>query len=124
MTCTDGGLSEFGSGGEHPRAYGAFPRKIRRYVFERNVISLEQAIHSSTGLTATVLGVRDRGFLREGAYADVLVFDADKFRDVATYEEPDAYSEGVDYLLVNGKLAVDGGKVTAERHGRVLRRGR
>lgn len=62
MTCTDGGLSEFGSGEEHPRAYGAFPRKISRYVFERNVISLEQAIHSSTGLTATVLGVRDRGF--------------------------------------------------------------
>ena len=123
MTCTDGGLSEFGSGEEHPRAYGAFPRKISRYVFERNVISLEQAIHSSTGLTATVLGVRDRGFLREGAYADVLIFDAAKFRDVATYEAPDAYSEGVDYLLVNGKLAIDGGKVTSDRHGRVLRRG-
>jgi N-acyl-D-aspartate/D-glutamate deacylase len=124
MTCTDGGLSQFGSGEEHPRAYGAFPRKIRRYVLERGVIKLEQAIHSSTGLTATVLGVKDRGFLREGAYADVVVFDPGKIRDAATYEEPDAYSEGVDYLLVNGKFAVDGGKALVDRHGRVLRRGR
>jgi N-acyl-D-amino-acid deacylase len=123
MTCTDGGLSEFGTGQEHPRAYGAFPRKLRRYVFERNVISLEQAIHSSTGLTATVLGVKDRGFIREGAFADVLVFDPETVADVATYENPDAYSTGVDYLLVNGRIAVEGGKVVAERYGRVLRRG-
>jgi N-acyl-D-amino-acid deacylase len=124
MTCTDGGLSEFGSGGEHPRAYGAFPRKIRRYAMDRGVVSLEQAIHSSTGLTATVLGIEDRGFLRAGAYADVVVFDPETINDVADYQEPDAYSVGMDYVLVNGRVAVAGGKAVDERHGRVLRRKR
>jgi N-acyl-D-aspartate/D-glutamate deacylase len=124
MTCTDGGLVEFGDGAEHPRAYGAFPRKIRRYVMERGVVSLEQAIHSSTGLTATVLGVTDRGFLRPGAYADIVVFNPETIEDKATYVEPHAYSVGMDYVMVNGRVAVDAGKVAAGRHGRVLRRGR
>lgn len=124
MTCTDGGLSAFGSGVEHPRAYGAFPRKIRRYSLDRNVIPLEQAIHSSTGLTATVLGITDRGFLRPGAFADVLVFDPQTFADQATYEKPDAYATGVRYLTVNGRLAIDGGNITEQRAGRVLLRER
>lgn len=122
MTSTDGGLVAFGDGNEHPRAYGAFPRKFRRYVLDGEVISMEQAIHASTGLTAQVFDIEDRGELRPGAYADVTVFDPDTIRDLATYQEPHAYSEGVEYVFVNGKLAVGDGEVTSERHGRVLLR--
>jgi len=124
MTSTDGGLPAFGTGAEHPRAYGAFPRKIRRYALERGAITVEQAIHSSTGLPATVLGIEDRGFLRPGGFADVLVFDPATFADVATYENPHAYSTGIEHLVVNGRLAIDNGKLTAERSGRLLLRRR
>lgn len=124
MTSTDGALVEFGKGAEHPRAYGAFPRKFRRYVLDRGVISMEQAVHSSTGLPAQVFAIKDRGVLKPGAYADVIVFDPNTIRDVATYEKPHAYSEGMRYVFVNGRLALAEGKVTAERHGRVLLRER
>jgi len=123
MTSSDGALGPFGVGGEHPRAYGAFPRKFRRYVLDREVVSMAQAIHASTGLSAEVFSIPDRGVLRAGAYADVLVFDPETIRDVATYQQPHAYSEGMEYIFVNGKPAVMDGEVTDERHGRVLRRG-
>ena len=122
MTCTDGGLVEFGSGSEHPRAYGAFPRKLRRYALDQNVVSIENAVHTSTGLTATVFGIKDRGTIRTGAFADVIVFDPKTVTDVATYEKPHAYSTGMDFVLVNGHVAVADGKVTDQRHGRVLLR--
>lgn len=122
MTSSDGGLVEFGSGSEHPRAYGAFPRKIRLYSLDRGVISLEQAIHSSTGLPATVFNIRDRGFIKPGNFADIVVFNPKTIRDVATYQEPHAYSEGMEYVFVNGQPAVAAGKVVPKRSGRVLRR--
>jgi len=124
MTCTDGGLVAFGSGAEHPRAYGAFPRKIRLYTLERGVITLEQAIHSSSGLTAAVLNIQNRGVLRPGTYADVLVINPETIRDHAAYAAPHAYSTGMEYVLVNGRVAVADGKVVPERHGRVLLRDR
>jgi N-acyl-D-amino-acid deacylase len=120
MTSTDGTLVPFGQSAEHPRAYGAFPRKLRRYVMERNVISMEQAIHSGTGLPAKVFAIKDRGELRAGLVADVIVFNPETIRDVATYVQPHAYSEGMEYVFVNGKPAVEGGKVTAQRYGKVL----
>src|SRR5690606_12867412 len=122
MTSTDGGLPHFGKTSEHPRAYGAFPRKLRNYVLDKPVIPMAQAIHAATGLPAKVLGVPDRGLLREGAFADVIVFDPETIRDLATYEGPHAYSVGVDYVFVNGKAALAEGKPTADRHGRVLLR--
>lgn len=122
MTCSDGGLVEFGQSADHPRSYGAFPRKLRRYALEQGVITLEQMVYSSTGLTAAVFGLKDRGTLREGAYADVLVFDPQAVNDVATYEKPHAYATGMSHVLVNGRLAIADGKVTAQRHGRVLLR--
>jgi N-acyl-D-aspartate/D-glutamate deacylase len=122
MTCTDGGLVTFGSGAEHPRAYGAFPRKIRRYALDRGAITLEHAIHTSTGLSAGVLNIQDRGVLRAGAYADVVVFNPETINDPAAYDAPHAYSTGMDYVLVNGKFALAEGKVLPERHGRVLLR--
>jgi N-acyl-D-aspartate/D-glutamate deacylase len=124
MTSSDGALVKFGDGAEHPRAYGAFPRKFRRYVIERKTLPMEQAIYSSTGLTAKVFAIKDRGVLRSGAYADVLVWNPNTIRDVATYEKPHAYSEGMDYVFVNGKASVANGKVTPQHNGRVLLRTR
>ena len=123
MTSSDGALVAFGEGGEHPRAYGAYPRKFRRYVIDREVVSMAQAIHASSGLPAQVFGIVDRGVIAPGAFADVLVFNPETIRDVATYQEPHAYSEGMEYIFVNGQTALSQGKVTDQRHGRVLRRG-
>ena len=123
MTSTDGGLPKFGDGSGHPRTYGAFPRKIRRYVLDKPVITMEHAIRSSTGLPAEVFGIKERGFVKPGYYADVVVFNPKTIRDVATYENPHAYSEGMEFVFINGQAALADGQVTPERHGRVLLRG-
>lgn len=122
MTCSDGDLVRLGEGVPHPRSYGTFPRKIRVYAVERGVIDLAAAIRSMTSLPATVFRLTDRGMLRPGAYADLVVFDLARLRDQATYQEPHQLSEGMVYVLVNGQLAVDGGRFTGGRHGRVLNR--
>lgn len=122
MACSDGDLVRMGEGVPHPRAYGAFPRKLRRYALDRQVIRLEDAIRSMTSLPATVFRMSDRGTIRPGAFADIVVFDADQVRDLATYEQPHQLSQGMVYVLVNGKLAVDRGKLTGEESGVVLSR--
>jgi len=122
MTCSDGDLVPMGQGVPHPRAYGTFPRKIRKYVVEEHVVPLETAVHSMTGLPAAVFHIADRGAIRPGAFADVVVFDLAKVRDKATYTEPHQLAEGMVYVFVNGKPAVDQGKITDARGGRVLRR--
>ncbi len=123
MTSSDGELPRFGGGLPHPRAYGAFPRKIRRYVVEEGVLSLEQAVHSMTGLSAAVIGLQERGEVREGHFADLVVFDLAHVRDTATYEQPHAYAQGMDYVVVNGVVAIDDGVFQeGVRAGRVLRR--
>jgi N-acyl-D-aspartate/D-glutamate deacylase len=109
-----------GEGVPHPRGFGAFPRKLRRYVVEQKLLTLERAIHSMTGMPATVLRLPERGSLRAGAMADVVVFDLATVRDVATYEDPHHFAEGMQAILVNGRVAWDGGKITGERAGRVL----
>ena len=114
MTCSDG------SDG-HPRKYGTFPRKIHEYVYEKHVLSLEAAVRSSTSLPAETLQIKDRGLLKQGYYADVLVFDPKTFIDRATYQDPTVLATGVEYLLVNGQLAVNKGELTSTRAGRVLR---
>jgi N-acyl-D-amino-acid deacylase len=106
----------------HARYYGTFPRKIRHYAMERGVVSVEDAIRSMTSLPAQILGLRDRGQIREGMPADVVVFDPARIKDTATFFEPHQYAEGVEYVLVNGKLAVDEGRLTWERAGTVLQR--
>lgn len=123
MTASDGGLSTFGLGVPHPRAYGSFPRKIRRYVMEEGVVDLSQAIRSMTSLPAAVFRVQDRGLLRPGAFADVVVFDPATITDKATYQEPHQLSEGMVHVLVNGRSAIDGRRFTDGLHGRVLSRG-
>jgi len=120
MTCTDGDLVPFGQGKPHPRGNAAFARKIRVYVNERGTIDLPFAVRSMTSLPASVFGLKDRGVLRPGAWADVLVFDPAKVRDVATYLEPHQLSEGMEYVLVNGGIVKDGNRWTGRLAGRVV----
>jgi N-acyl-D-aspartate/D-glutamate deacylase len=122
MTSSDGALIAFGSGMPHPRGNGAFSRKIRKYVVEDHVVGLAAAIRSMTSLPATVFNLPDRGVLRPGAFADVVVFDLAKVYDRATYENPHQMSEGMVDVLVNGKFAVRDGKFNNTHDGRVLRR--
>jgi N-acyl-D-amino-acid deacylase len=110
-------------GNPHPRSFGTFARVVGVYVRERGLLRLEDAVRKMTTMSATKLGLSDRGLLRPGTYADVVVFDPEHIIDRATYSEPFHYSEGVEYVVVNGKLVVDGGKHTGERPGRALRHG-
>ena len=121
MTCTDGDLPRFGVGKPHPRAYGAFARKLKRYVSERGTVSIEAAIRSMTTLPASVFGMKDRGQLRAGAFADVLIFDLARVNDAATYENPHQLAEGMNDIIVNGEVARRDGKFTSALAGRVLR---
>ncbi len=121
MTCSDGGLTPFGEGVPHPRDYGTFPRKIRHYVLEKEVLDLAGAIRSMTSLPATVLRLNDRGWLRPGAVADIVVFDLETMQDRATFSQPHQLSEGVVHLLVGGRWAIRDGNFTGQRAGQVLR---
>jgi N-acyl-D-amino-acid deacylase len=122
-TATDGGIALPTDGpGTHARFYGSFPRKIRHFALDRDVISLEDAIRSSTSLPAQIMGLRDRGLLREGHRADIVIFDIATVRDRATFAEPHQYPEGIDYVFVNGVAVVDGGRLTGALAGRVLTR--
>lgn len=120
-TTTDGGaaLPEDGPT-THPRYYGSFTRKLRHYAIERGVLSLEDAIRAGTGLPATILRLRDRGLLKKGYVADVLVIDPARVRDKATFEQPHQYSEGIERVLVNGTPLVAREQPTWALPGRVL----
>lgn len=118
MTCTDGLM-----GGEpHPRTYGTFPRKLGHYVRELGLESLEEAVRKMTSLSAQRLGLPDRGVLRPGALADVVVFDPATIIDRATYDQPRVFPEGIGHVLVNGVPAVWNGAETGQLAGRALRR--
>jgi N-acyl-D-aspartate/D-glutamate deacylase len=120
MTCTDGDLVPFGQGKPHPRGNGAFARKLRAYVHDRGVIDLPFAIRSMTSLPASVYGMKDRGVLRPGAWADILIFDPAAVRDTATYQEPHQLAEGIEYVLVNGVIARDRSVFTGALGGKVV----
>lgn len=107
----------------HPRSYGCFPRKVGRYAIEDKIIPLEQALRSCNGLPADILQLPKRGYLKPGYFADVVVFDPKTFRDRATFDHPHRYATGVVYLLVNGKLAIEHGRFTGTRAGKILRHG-
>ena len=110
-----------GSSG-HPRKYGTFPRKLRAYVFDRKVLTLPQAIHASSQLTAETLQLAGRGVIAAGSFADVIVFDPVTVRDRSTYVDPEQLATGMRYVLVNGRFAVDNGAVTGILAGQALRR--
>jgi N-acyl-D-aspartate/D-glutamate deacylase len=118
---TDGDPVTFGSGFPHPRSYGAFPRVLARYVRERKVITLEEAIKKMTSMPADQINQRERGRIVEGAYADITVFNAETIEDRATYESPHQYSVGIQHVIVNGTPVIRDGAVTGERPGKALR---
>ena len=127
-TASDGSPATCPGGGDrpHPRAYGTFPRKIR-YALDEKVLSLEQAVRSCPGLPAEILGLPDRGTIRAGAFADLVVFDPKTFRDAATFDDPTRFAPGVEYLFVNGVAPIVAGKPVvkpgskAKLPGRALR---
>jgi N-acyl-D-amino-acid deacylase len=122
MTSSDGGLVAMGEGKPHPRNYGTFARKLQRYVRERETITLEHAIRSMTSLPAAVFGMKDRGAIREGAAADIVIFDPAKIVERSTYVDPHQLAEGMAYVFVNGEAVIADGKFTAALPGKVLRR--
>ncbi|HKI37262.1 MAG TPA: D-aminoacylase [Gemmataceae bacterium] len=120
-TASDGGAQVPGDTVPHPRNYGTFPRKIGNYAIADKLIPVEQAVRSASGLPADILKLSDRGYLKPGYCADVVLFDPETYRDRATYDKPHAYATGVVYLWVNGKPALEKGKSTGALAGRALR---
>jgi N-acyl-D-amino-acid deacylase len=119
---SDGGVREFGVGVPHPRSYGTNARVLSEFVRERGTLTLEDAIRRMTSLPARTFRLRDRGLLREGLAADVVVFDPARVRDRATYQQPHQYSKGFDVVIVNGVAAIVEGEWTGQSGGRPLKR--
>ena len=122
MIASDGRLVKLGDGHPHPRWYGTFPRVLGRYVRERNVLQMNEALHKMTYLPAQALGLKNRGLIREGYKADLTLFDPKTVLDKATFEKPHQYSEGIEYVVVNGRLAVDQGEFKPIKSGTVLKK--
>ncbi|MFL6255985.1 MAG: amidohydrolase family protein [Pyrinomonadaceae bacterium] len=123
--CTDSGAraadGPLSGSKSHPRGWGSYPRILSRYVRDEHLLTLEQAVHKMTGRPAARVGLRDRGVLRAGAFADITIFDPARVRDLATFEQPNQYPEGIEYVVVNGQLEVDAGTRTPANAGRPLR---
>lgn len=119
-TASDGRAYLPSSDKPHPRSYGTFPRKLGEYAIKENVISLAAAIRSSTSLPAEIIGLRDRGQLKAGFAADVVVFDPKTLRDTATFDQPHQYAVGMKFVFVNGDVAVHDGKPTGALPGKAL----
>ena len=124
MIASDGRLVQLGDGHPHPRWYGTFPRVLGHYVREKKVISLEEAIYKMTAQPAQALGLSDRGILAVGNKADITIFDPKTIIDKATFVNPHQYSEGIDYVLINGKITLEQNQFNAIRAGEVLRKTR
>ncbi|MGE5485836.1 MAG: N-acyl-D-amino-acid deacylase family protein [Ignavibacteriales bacterium] len=107
----------------HPRSYGSFPRILGKYVREERTLTLEEAIRKMTSLPASVVGLQDRGIIREGLKADLVVFDPETVDEAATYEHPNRYPTGFHYIIVNGLITVEHGEHTGALNGRILRKG-
>jgi N-acyl-D-amino-acid deacylase len=121
-TASDGSAKVDDGTRPHPRSYGTFSRKIGRYAIKEKVLPLAAAIRSASGLPADIIGMKDRGYVREHLAADLVVFDPDRFEDLATYEKPFEKSTGVRWLLVNGQVAIDDGEPQKTLAGQALRR--
>ena len=119
---TDGDPVGYGEGFPHPRSYGAFPRILARYVRELGVLTLEEAIHKMTRLSMDRLGQAERGSIAEGMIADLVVFDPETIQDNADYVQPHQFSTGIETMIINGTLVIDGMALTGERPGTVLTR--
>jgi len=107
-------------GKPHPRSFGTNPRVLGKYAREEKVLTLEDAVRKMTSMPARVLGLKDRGQLREGYWGDIVIFDPDRVADTATYDNPKQYPKGIDYVLVNGAVVIDNGHHTGARSGKVV----
>ncbi len=121
MFASDAGIRAFGQGAPHPRGYGTNARVLGKYVRDEKVITLEEAIRRMTSLPAQKFQLRDRGLIKEGMAADIVIFDELKVSDLSTYDKPHQYSVGFSFVLVNGELVVDDSKPTGKRSGMSLR---
>ena len=115
------GTDPSSKGKPHPRAYGTFPRVLGKYVREKRIMRLEEAIRKMTSYPASIMRIRERGLLHQGYWADIVVFDPDKIIDCATYQNPHQYPLGIHYVIINGKIAVNQGNLAQEGYGKVLR---
>ena len=122
MTCTDGRTPRPDQPITHPRTFGAFPKKMRHFVFEEKLLAPEFVIRSFSGLAADFYNLTERGYLREGYMADVVLIDPDRYRDKATFDKPRELAEGVVHALVNGEFAIRNGQSTGALAGMPLRR--
>ena len=124
MLCSDGSaLAPYGplhQGKPHPRNYGTFPRFLGLYVRDRKALALPQAVQKMTSMPAAKLGLKDRGTLKQGNFADIVVFDPATIADKATYTEPEQYPAGIDFVIVNGKVVIDHDNHTGALPGKVL----
>ncbi len=121
MVASDGRITAFEKGFPHPRVHGTFPRVIGHYARDKGVISIAEAIRKMTSLPASRLGLRDRGVIKVGQKADLVLFSEDKIIDKATFEQPHQYPEGIEVVMVNGQIALQNGQLSAERYGIILR---
>lgn len=121
MFASDAGIRAFGSGVPHPRGYGTNARVLGKYVREENVLTLEEAIRRMTSLPAQKFQLKDRGLLKEGMAADIVIFDAASVKDNSTFDQPHQYSTGFQFILVNGEVVVENAKHTGTRSGRSLK---
>ena len=119
-TASDGGIAVPQDGSVHPRYYGTFPRKIRHYAMTAGALSVEEAIRSQTSLPARIMGLQDRGEIRVGNWADLVVFDMETITDEATFFEPHQHASGIDHVLVNGAPVVEDGEILYTLPGRVI----
>ncbi|HVN78143.1 MAG TPA: amidohydrolase family protein, partial [Terriglobia bacterium] len=111
-----------GQGKPHPRWYGTFPRILGKYVREEHVLTIEEAIRKMTSLNAAKLGISDRGLLRAGMKGDITVFDPARITDRATFQKPNQYAEGIEYVFVNGVAVIERGNHMGTKPGRIVRR--
>ena len=120
MVASDGEVVKFGQSAPHPRSYGTFVRVLARYVREKHVLTLQEAVRKMTSMPAARVGLADRGILRAGMKADVAIWDPDRILDTATFDKPHQYAEGVRCVIVNGVIVFDGKAMTPARPGRIL----
>jgi len=120
MHASDGGVQSKGKGVPHPRNYGTFPRVISFYVKEKGVISLPEAVRKMSSLPAETFKIKNRGKIQTGMFADIVIFDYERFKDRATFSDPHQYSQGLEYVIVNGDIAVENNKLTGKLPGMVI----
>ncbi|MEW6455461.1 MAG: D-aminoacylase [Acidobacteriota bacterium] len=120
MIGSDGGVIKYGEGFPHPRSYGTFPRILSKYVREKNMIELEDAIRKMTSLPAQTLRLEKRGMIKEGYFADIVIFDPERIKDRADFSSPHRYPEGIKYVFVNGEIVAENGNHTRKFPGMIL----